>query len=240
VFDPRAAARLDEIARDHGLSRRQHEALARLVGLLAADPLAPTTVTHARHAVDVHVSDSLTALELPEVRAATAIGDIGAGAGFPGLPLAIAVPTATVTLIESNRRKCLFLERAVAVAEVANVQVAACRVEEWPPTAGVFDVVTARALAPLAVLCEYAAPLLRRGGVLVAWKASPVREEIDAADHAATELGLLALETIRSLPFPETTGHRLHRYAKVADTPARFPRRPGVARKRPLGARSAP
>jgi 16S rRNA (guanine527-N7)-methyltransferase len=100
--------------------------------------------------------------------------------------------------------------------------------------------VTARALAPLAVLAEYAAPLLREGGVLVAWKGRrDAQEERDAA-AAAEELGL-AVEEIRPVrPYPEAEHRHLHLLRKVAPTPDRFPRRPGIARKRPLGAGTRP
>jgi 16S rRNA (guanine527-N7)-methyltransferase len=96
-------------------------------------------------------------------------------------------------------------------------------------------VITARALAPLAVVCEYAAPLLREGGTLVAWKGR--LDEAEAADGAAAaaKLGLAPPEAIRVDPYPGAGPATLVVARKIAPTPDRFPRRPGIARKRPLG-----
>ena len=97
---------------------------------------------------------------------------MGSGAGFPGLALAVALPGARVDLIEAARRKCEVIERLAAAAGVANARAVPLRAEEWGAGEGrgAYDAVTARAVDSLAVLVEYAAPLLREGGVLVAWK----------------------------------------------------------------------
>jgi 16S rRNA (guanine527-N7)-methyltransferase len=210
------------------------DALRALLRLLAT-PEAPTTVHAPDQAVDVHVADALAGLALPEVRAATAVADLGAGAGLPGLALAAALPRAQVALVESVERKCAFLERAVAATGLANARVVCARAEAWPAGRETHDLVTARALAPLPVLVEYAAPLLRPGGALVAWKGrrDPVEEGEGAA--AAAELGLAVGPVIPVTPFPGTQHRHLHVLRKVAPTPAGFPRRPGMARKRPLG-----
>jgi 16S rRNA (guanine527-N7)-methyltransferase len=202
-----------------------------------ADPAAPTTVRVPERAIDVHLADSLVALELSTVRKAATIADLGAGAGFPGLALAAARPDATVTLIESNRRKASFIAQLATRAAIANAEVVARRAEE---SSGEHDVVTARALAELPVVLEYAAPLLGRGGTAVIWRGRCDRDEERRAARAAGELGL-ELEEVRTVrPFPGAEHRHLHAYAKVAATPDRFPRRPGMARKRPLGGRPGP
>jgi 16S rRNA (guanine527-N7)-methyltransferase len=203
------ARRLAELCRRHGLSAAQGGQLRCLLEVVASDPHAPTSVTDPAAAVDVHLADSLAALEVPEVRAARTIADIGSGPGFPGLALAVALPSSSVTLVESAARKCEFIEH---------------------------DLVTARAVAPLAVLCEYAAPLLRIGGAMVAWRGRPDREQERSAVRAAAELGLEARDPVRSDPYAGSCDHHLHLYVKVMPTPARFPRRTGIASKRPLGA----
>ncbi len=198
------------------------------------DEHAPTTVRAPADAFGVHLADSLVGLELSVVRSATAIADLGAGAGFPGLPLAIALPAADVRLVESIARKCAFITAMAAAAEIANAVAVPRRAEEWPQGIGAHDLVTARALAPLGVLAEYAAPLLRDGGALVAWKGR--REPQEEAD-AARAAGLLGLELDQIVPVSPYDGadHRhLYVLRKVAPTPPRFPRRPGMARKRPL------
>ncbi len=183
----------------------------------------------------MHVADSLAGLVLDEVRAAREVADLGAGAGFPGVVLAAALPEARVALVESVGRKCAFMQRIVQAAGLANARVVCARAEAWPDGLGRHDLVTARALAPLGVLAEYAAPLLRVGGALVAYKgARDPGEEADAV-RAAAALGLEPRTVRRVTPFPGAEQRHLHVLAKVAETPARFPRRPGMARKRPLG-----
>jgi 16S rRNA (guanine527-N7)-methyltransferase len=217
------------------LSSAQHSQVETLLALLRDDESAPTTVRDPEHAVDVHFADSLVALEVDAVRAATRIADLGSGAGFPGLALAIALPGAEVALVESQRRKCEFLDRACSIAQLANARAVWSRAEEWRDGFEAHDVVVARALAPQAVVLEYAAPLLRVGGALVDWRGRRYADEERCAALAASELGLQRLEIRRVQPYAQARNHHLHVYAKVSPTPPRFPRRPGVARKRPLG-----
>lgn len=227
---------LAALAERHALPQSAVAGLRGLLTALASDPHAPTPVREPTDAVRVHLADSLVALELDVVRTARAVADLGSGAGFPGLPLAIALPEAEVALIESVARKCAFIRTAATVAGLTNTTVVADRTETWQAGRETRDLVTARALAPLGVLAEYAAPLLREGGVLVAWKGRrDATEEGDAA-AAAGQLGL-ALEAIRPVhPYPGAEHRHLHVLRKVAATPERFPRRPGMARKRPLRA----
>ena len=168
------------------------------------------------------------------MRDARRIADLGSGAGWPGLALAAALPTAHVALVESAVRHCRYLERAVAAAGLTNVEVVHARVEEWQAGLGAHDLVTARALAALPVLVEYAAPLLADGGRLVAWKGAVDEAESAAGAAAADVVGLEPGEVRRVGPFPAAENHTLHVFRKVAPTPSRFPRRPGMAVKRPL------
>ncbi len=224
--------RLAECGTRYGVPPRGIEALARVLTLLAEDETAPTTVREPSRAVDVHVADSLSGLEVAEVREARWIADLGAGAGFPGLALAVAVPEAHVSLVESVGKKCAFMERVIDDAGIENAEIVCRRAEEWQAAA---DVVTARALAPLAVLVEYAAPLLKLDGHLVAWKGAREDAEEADAEAAAAVLGLERREILRVEPFPAAQERHLYVYSKVMETPSRFPRRPGMARKRPLG-----
>ena len=230
-----ASARLSELARHHHLRPRQRAQLAGVLDVLASDPQAPTSVCAPERAVDVHIADSLAALDLEAVRGSRQIADLGAGAGFPGVALAVALPSAKVSLLESQRRKCEFLRRLCASAGVENARVVCARAEEWPEGLGDNDVAVARALAPQPVVLEYAAPLLREGGVLVDWRGRRRPQEERAARVAAHELGLEAIEVVATAPFGGAIDRYLHLYMKVSATPRRFPRRPGAARKRPLG-----
>lgn len=199
-----------------------------------ADVSAPTSVHDRRDVENVHIADSLVGLEVPAVGEAARIADLGSGAGLPGLVLAIARPEAQVVLVESVGKKCAWLERTVSDLGLENVRVACARAEELDEEP--FDVVTARALASLSVLCEYAAPLLREGGSLVAWKgAVDAREDADGL-HAAQVLGLVRDEVRAVEPYPGSQRRTLHVFRKVSPTPEGYPRRPGMAAKRPLTA----
>jgi 16S rRNA (guanine527-N7)-methyltransferase len=213
-------------------------AIVRLLEALAAEPDPPTTVRDPCEALDVHVADSLAGLELPAVLTASQIADIGSGAGFPGLVLAAALPDARVDLIESARRKCEVMGRLAAAAGLeSRARPVPARAEEWGAAEGrgAYDLVTARALAPLAVICEYAAPLLRLGGSFVAWKGFRDPSEEMAGARAAGELGLAPAEVVPSTPYPGSRNRHLYVYSKVSTTPDKYPRRAGMAAKKPLG-----
>lgn len=217
-----------------GLPPQAGEQLEELARLVAADQGAPTTVREPQRILEDHLADSLVALELDGVNWEGRIADLGAGAGFPGLPLAIGRPGASVSLVESNTRKGEFLRTAVRRLGLDNVEVVRERAEQWTEGLGRCDVVVARALAALPVVAEYAAPLLRDGGALVAWRGRRDPAEEAMAAGAAAELGLNPHEPIPVSPYPEALHRHLHVMVKVAPTPPRFPRRPGVARKHPL------
>jgi 16S rRNA (guanine527-N7)-methyltransferase len=229
---PRA---ISGLADRHGLDSRQLAQLEALLRGLQEDERAPTAVSDARRAVDIHLADSLTALEIDAVRAAGRLADIGSGAGFPGLALAVALPGAEVSLVESQRRKCEFLERLSLAAEVENAHVVLARAEEWSEGFGRGDVVLARALSAQPVVLEYAAPLLRLGGILADWRGRRDAGEEALAACAAEQLGMRLLEVRHTEPYAGARDHHLHVFEKVAETPTRFPRRAGIARKRPLG-----
>jgi len=211
------------------------ERFERLLDALEAEPDPPTTVRGA-DAADRHLADSLTGLAVPELAGAARIADLGAGAGFPGLALAVARPDTQVDLIESTTRKCEVIDRLASAAGIGNARAVPERAEDWAAGEGreAYDAVTARALAPLAVIAEYASPLLREGGVLVAWKGSRDADEEARGTSAADQLGLSPPEVMRVEPFEGAANRHLHVLKKVAPTPAGFPRRAGMARKRPL------
>ena len=214
------------------------EPLDRILRLQATDPTASTTVRTYDEAVDRHVADSLSALALAPVRGARRIADLGSGAGWPGLALAAALPDAHVSLVESAIRHCRYLERAVETAGLSNVTVVHARAEEWRDGLGANDLVTARALAALPVILEYAAPLLSDGGHVVAWKGAVSPQEAADARPPPRSSAWPPRESSPLLRTRARATTRSTRYCKIAPTPSRFPRRPGMATKRPLkGAR---
>jgi 16S rRNA (guanine527-N7)-methyltransferase len=210
--------------------------ILRLLGALGDEPDPHTTVAEPAAALERHVADSLSGLEVDLLRGASRIADVGAGAGFPGLVLAIALPAAQVDLIEAAGRKTAVIERLASAAGIDNARARTVRAEEWAAQDGAqaYEAVTARAVAPLAILVEYAAPLLELGGVFVAWKGARDLAEEEAGARAAEVVGLAAGPIVEVKPFPSARDRHLHTFVKASVTPDRFPRRAGMARKRPL------
>ncbi len=231
----RLERRIDELVRRWSLLPSAGDQLRALLEVLAEDPAAPTAVHDREGVLEDHLADALVALAVEPVRTAATVADIGSGAGVPGLPLAIAKPRAEFALVESNGRKCSFISRAAAACGVANVEVVNARAEAWAAGTERFELVTARALAPLAVVVEYAAPLLVRGGRVIVWRGARDPAAEAAATAAAQQLGLAAVGIEPVQPYPGAKRRHLHVFAKEKPTPPGFPRRPGVARKRPLG-----
>ncbi len=175
------------------------------------------TSLHGEEARRVHLDENLAAVEVVR-RFEGSIVDVGSGGGAPGIPLAVALPEREVTLLESNRRKCAFLERWAR--ELPNVRVICGRAEEQP--VDVWGLAVAKALAPPAVAAEWCLPLVAPGGAAILFVGPSAQAErvASVAEQLGAKLadgppGLLVLR-------------------KVAPTPPGFPRRPGVARKRPL------
>ena len=228
-------AALAGLAERYGLVPAQQEQLAAVLGAIEHDARAPTSVRRAERALEVHLADSLVATELPELGAAKTLVDIGSGAGLPGVVLAVAFPDCEVRLLESQRRKCAFLEDLLQTASVRNALVVCARAEDWPAGREAHDAASARALGAQPLVLEYAAPLLKLGGVLVDWRGRRDPEEERAAARAGAALGLERRAIVPVTPYPQATDLHLHVWAKLEPTPERFPRRAGIARKRPLG-----
>lgn len=231
--------RLEELAQLYALPPRAPAKLRALLELVQAEPTSITTVRDPERGVDLHVADSLAGLVVPAVCEARTIADLGSGGGFPGLVLAAVLPDTRVTLVESVGKKCKFLQRAADALELRNVDVVNARAEAWQAGIESQEVVTARALAPLNVIVEYAAPLLVENGTFVAWKG---RRDPSAEADGVAAADIVGLELADSDPIPvETSIHgadarHLYVYLKVRETPDEFPRREGMARKRPLQA----
>lgn len=221
------AARLDPSSR-----RRLETVLA----LLAEERASVSSVVDER-AWQVHVVDSLTGLEVGELSAPSRIADIGSGAGFPGLVLAVARPTAQVDLIESVGRKCEFMRRAIEAAQIPNASVLNARSEDLAGGEGreAYDVVTARAVGRLSTLAELASPLLREGGVLVAWKGRRDPDEERQLENAGPVLAMAPVEILDVGNRAGSEHRHLHVIRKTGQTPANLPRNPGIAKKRPKG-----
>jgi 16S rRNA (guanine527-N7)-methyltransferase len=232
------AARL--LGRD--LTAAELDALRRLHDLLIAgnERAALTTVTDLPGFLRSHLLDSLAVARAvaSEPAPPRTLVDIGSGAGFPALPLAIAFPDLAVTAVESVRKKAAFInETAAALGLGARVRAVEIRAEELgrdPAHRDRHDLATARALAPFPVLVELALPFLRPGGLLVALKGADEKTsaEIAAGDAALRELSG-KLERVLPAEVPGLD-HRLVCVRKEGPTPERYPRRTGIPEKRPL------
>lgn len=209
-------------------------ALIALLDRIAIEPQNLTAIDGLEEGIERHLLDSLVGLTLPDVAGAEAAVDIGSGAGFPGIALAIARPDVAVTLVESERRKAAWLARASA--EVPNLRVVADRSEHLAGTERErFPLATTRALGPLPVCLELAAPLVAVGGAVVVWRGDDDDPALERAGaEAARELGLEPRDPVHVTPFPGAR-RRLHAFRKTSPTPGRYPRRAGRAAKRPLG-----
>lgn|SRR5690348_15070606 len=200
-----------------------------------------TAITDPAAIVTRHFLDSLTCLlALPaewHERAITLL-DVGAGAGFPGLALAIALPAWRVTLVEATGKKVRFLEAVIADLGLPNATAVVGRAEEvahQPAYRGRFDMVTARALAALPTLLEYCAPFARVGGYVVAPKKGELAEEITRGRRAALALGARLLAPI-PVTLPALADDRLLLAAQQErPCPPQYPRPAGAPAKRPLG-----
>ena len=220
-------------------------ALAAYAELLTTYTRANVTGAHgSSDQVAALIADARALLAVDELVAAAHDGggrwaDLGSGGGLPGIPLALALPGVRLTLIEAVGKKCVFLREAVARLGLgARVEVACTRSEKLTavdaPGREAFAVVLAKAVGPLAVVVELAAPALIPGGLLLVSKtAAAARREAAAGEAAAAACGLAGrrLATLAGSPLP---GSVCVVFEKVAPTPARYPRRPGMAAKRPL------
>lgn len=172
------------------------DALDRIVGhvrLLLAwnEAMNLTAITDPAGVAVRHLADSLTALPVIRSGPHASLIDLGSGGGFPGLPLAVTLPTTSVTLVDSTEKKARFLDTVIAALGLGGrVRVRAARAESLAAPAGPrADVVTARAVGSLADLIELALPLLRPGGRLIAWKRGELGTELAAAGRAAVTHG---------------------------------------------------
>jgi 16S rRNA (guanine527-N7)-methyltransferase len=184
-----------------------------------------------------HFLDSLSVAGVTGDMAGASLVDVGAGAGFPGLPLKILYPAMTLTLIESAAKKAHFLEAVCSALMLENVQVVAERVElvaHQTDYREQFDWAVARGVAELRVLVEYLLPLLQLGGTMLAQKGEGAQQELTEAAPAISLLGGSAprLHTVQ-LPGVEKL-HYLVLISKERPTPPAYPRRPGMPSKRPL------
>ena len=187
-----------------------------------------------------HVLDSLSCLMFSPMRATRNLADIGSGGGLPGIPLAVMLPDAEITLIESVGKKAVFLRYASDELGLANVEVVNARVEAVARDEnrrGTYGICTVRALARLSVIAEYALPLLGDGGHVVAMKG---REDADEWAEGERATAMLGGRLSGEIQVPQVSGveqrdRRLLLLEKTRETPDAYPRKTGTPARSPLG-----
>jgi len=196
-----------------------------------------TRITEPMEVAAKHFGDSLAVLEPNIFLPGSSVVDVGTGAGFPGIPLAIMRPDIQVTLMDSLRKRTAFLEEAVQRLDLRNVKVVWTRAEEMgrdPLYRERFDIALARAVAPLNVLAELCLPLLKKGGIFLAMKGPKAEEELAQAQVAIGKVGGIVVSLVTE-PLPLVGELRtLITITKKKPTPAIYPRKAGIPERQPL------
>jgi len=193
-----------------------------------------TRISTREDATVKHIGDALTLLPLIPAGAIHVV-DVGSGGGIPGIPLAIVRPDVKIALLESVRKKADFLKSVVATMNLSNVEVINARVEDLSHSArrGSFDVVTARALAPMNILLEWCIPLIKKTGRVLAQKGEKVSAELIQAERAIKQLGA-GRPIVHPVILPGVDHHVIVEIARVGSTPLRYPRNPQQVNASPL------
>ena len=192
-----------------------------------------TGITEPREVATLHLLDSLSLLPLADMKGKKII-DVGTGAGFPGMPLKIALPETHVTLLDSLNKRVDFLQESCDALGLRDVECVHARAEEFGHREE-FDYAVSRAVAALPVLCELCLPLVKVGGEFLAMKSSHTEDEINAAKAAIALLGGAITEVIDyTIPTTDIV-HRVIRIRKEKPTPKKYPRRFAQIKKQPLG-----
>ncbi len=215
--------------------------LSEYADLLAGYEFANVIGTKDREQIVLeHLVDSLSCLAARGLQWNGSLIDVGTGGGLPGIPLSVACTELRVTLLEATEKKVRFLEYVKTELGLGNLEVLHARVEDIgrkPEFRGAFDLATTRALAALPVVVEYCAPLVRAGGRIIAMKGLLPEEELSQGVKASRELGV-ELHEVLEVDYRVQLLQKERRLVvlnKVGATPSRFPRRVGLAKKRPLG-----
>ena len=193
-----------------------------------------TAITDPRDVAVLHLLDSLALTGLAGLEDRTVV-DVGTGAGFPGVPLAIARPSARVTLLDSLGKRVDFLRESCRTLGLDNVECVHGRAEEFAgERRETFDLAVSRAVAALPVLCELCLPLVKVGGRMLAMKSANSEEEINGAKRAVKLLGG-QVEWVKDYRIPSTEiTHRVVCVRKIAAAPEKYPRRFALIKKQPL------
>ncbi|ART78478.1 16S rRNA (guanine(527)-N(7))-methyltransferase RsmG [Sutcliffiella horikoshii] len=196
-----------------------------------------TAITDEEEVYLKHFYDSITASFYVDLNQELSLCDVGAGAGFPSIPLKICFPNLKVTIVDSLNKRITFLQNLANELGLKNVHFVHDRAETFGKNADYrekFDLVTARAVARLSVLSELCLPLVKEGGMFVPMKAAAASEELEKGKKALQILGG-KLEKVHSFSLPlEESERNILIINKIKSTPKKYPRKPGTPNKQPL------
>ncbi len=196
-----------------------------------------TAITDPGEVAVKHMADSLSCYDERYFPKDASLLDLGTGAGFPGIPLAIFRPDLTVTFFDSLQKRLNFLNEVCRETGLRKVAFLHGRAEEMAHQEAYreqFDLVTSRAVARLSILCEWALPYVRNNGLFIALKGAQYEEEIKEASNALRILGG-TMEEVRPVTLPGLSDKRAVLYIRKSGTsPAKYPRKPKMAAKHPL------
>ncbi len=227
--------------KEHGieLSEKQQEQFRQYFELLVEwnEKMNLTAITDAPSVYLKHFYDSITAAFYVDLNGLKTICDVGAGAGFPSIPLKICFPELHVTIVDSLNKRIGFLEHLATILQLENVHFVHARAEDFgqnPKYREKFDIVTARAVARLSVLAELCVPLVKKGGIFISMKGAAAGDELADAKKALSVLGAVIKEE-HSFTLPiENSERSIFVFDKEKNTPKKYPRKPGVPNKSPI------
>jgi 16S rRNA (guanine527-N7)-methyltransferase len=225
-------------------SQQEQKQFQRLYELILAgnQQLNLTRITEPQEFWEKHIWDSLRGVAphqefIPALTTGCKVIDIGTGAGFPGIPIAIIAPNSQVTLLDSTRKKITFIEKVISEIPVSNAKTLVARVEEighQPQHRQHYDLALIRAVGTVSVCVEYALPLVKKGGLAIIYRGNWTEEENKNLENATKQLGG-KVELIEEFTTPLSNSIRHCLYLrKVEHTPVHFPRPVGIPTQKPL------
>ena len=195
-----------------------------------------TAIIEPDEVKEKHFLDSITLLLSGKIEEGKTLIDIGAGAGFPSMPVKIVRDDLKITMLDALNKRIGFLNDVIKELDLKNIEAIHYRAEDAGKDSSLrekFDIATARAVADMAVLSEYALPFVKVGGYFVAMKGNAPKEEIDGAKKAIREMGG-EIEEIKEVVLPSGINHCLVIVRKVIPTPSKYPRKAGTPSKKPI------
>lgn len=232
---------IGEIKKQHGNEKTLRMCAYMNAVLMANEHINLTAITDKCEFIEKHILDSLMCFDMAEFQKADKIVDLGTGAGFPGIPLAIAAPEKQFVLVDSLAKKLNVIKELTDEMGIHNIKTLHIRAEDMGQSREYrekFDLCLSRAVANLQVLAEWSLPLVRVGGNVICYKGQKAKAEAKEAGKAIKVLGGKLNRIDETSPNEENMSeHALVVIRKSAHTPAKYPRKPGLAKKTPIGSK---